>query len=131
MNYGGTNAGLSCAPACVSTINAHYNPAGVCPINQDNGVCGLIAATNINIISGYSQWSCSTLGDTQSNPCASPIWSGVTCSGNNVVSINLYNVGLSGSWINIRKCNFIMELSRNYSNVDWLFNQFNFHKFVQ
>ena len=67
--------------------------------SQDNGLCGLIAATNINGVTGYSQWACSSAGYTSSTPCLSPMWPGVTCNGVNVVSIILENVGLSGNFM--------------------------------
>ena len=45
------------------------------PSLQDQGLCGFIAATNIEIF--YSQWKCNSSGYTVSNPCA---WPGLTCS---------------------------------------------------
>ena len=53
-------------------------------------ICDLISATNIKSISGYHSWSCSTTG------CVG--WPGLTCIGaNKVLSIDLANVGLSGT----------------------------------
>ena len=72
-------------------------PSSVCVYPQDNGLCGLVAATNIQSIAGYSQWSCSTSGYTSSTPCLSPVWPGITCTGSNVInSINIGGCGLSG-----------------------------------
>ena len=86
------NAGISCAPTCVSSVPILNVPSAICPSNQSVGLCGFIAATNIHNISGYSQWSCTTTGVTTTNPCS---WSGITCDGrNNVVSIGIY--GLKG-----------------------------------
>ena len=89
------HSGLTCAPLCLSSIssNAPYIPSTVCVYPQDNALCGLIAATNIQSVSGYSQWSCSTAGYTSTNPCT---WPGLSCNGMNVVSIYINNIGLSG-----------------------------------
>ena len=94
-----SNAGITCAPSCVTSITSSnlYVPSTACPSNQANGLCGLIAATNINSISSYSQWSCTTGGFTSTAPCAIPVWNGLTCSGGAAVVINLYNIGLTGN----------------------------------
>ena len=103
ITYASTNTGITCAPACLSSITSGnvYVPSTVCPMptNQDNALCGLIAATNIQTISGYSQWSCTTLGISSVAACTAPIWAGVACSGSNVVSITAANIGLSGSYL--------------------------------
>ena len=96
---GGSNPSVSCAPACVSSVTTKSVPATVCPVpsSQDIGLCGFIAATNIQSISGYSQWSCSVFGISSAAACTAPIWAGITCSGGNVVSIIAVSVGLTGS----------------------------------
>jgi hypothetical protein len=43
--------------------------------NQDLGICGIVASTNVNSI--YNSWAC-TSNIPNRNPCG---WSGVTCSG--------------------------------------------------
>ena len=92
--YGGNN-GVTCSPLCLFSISSNLTlvPSTVCVYPQDNALCGLIAATNIHSLPGYSQWSCSTAGYTSTNPCT---WPGLTCNGMNAVSINLNNIGLSG-----------------------------------
>ena len=67
-------------------------------------MCDIIAATNIQSISGYSQWSCTTGGFTSTAPCTSPVWNGLVCTGNNVVSITLNNFGLTGILNIYKKC---------------------------
>ena len=95
----GSNTGISCAPLCASSVPIAnlFVPSTVCAYPQDYGLCGLIASTNIQSISGYGQWSCSSLGYTSTNPCAASIWPGLTCNGVNVVSINFFNLGILGS----------------------------------
>ena len=90
-----TNPGLTCAPLCMSSIPIKYIPATTCPSNQEIGMCGLIAATNIANIVGHSTWSCTTLGSTVSNPC-SPVWSGLSCNGSAIISIALGGIGVIG-----------------------------------
>ena len=97
VTNGGSNPGITCAPACVLTIGSRSVPSTACPSNQDIGLCGMIAATNIHSISGYSQWSCTTGGYTSTSPCTSPMWPGVSCVGSNVVSMNIGSLGVTGS----------------------------------
>ncbi len=72
----------------------------VCPSFQDNVLCGLVASTNIQSISGYSMWSCNSNGGmpiTTTNPCLSgSIWVGITCTNNYVSSIAIYSLSLQG-----------------------------------
>ena len=86
-----------CSPSCLSKFGISNVPAvSVCPSAQDvAGLCGFVAATNIQSISGYSSWSCSTAGYVNSNPC-SPLWPGITCVGNAVTGISLTGLSLSG-----------------------------------
>ena len=74
-------------------------PSAVCPTNQEIGICGLIAATNIQSIAGYSQWSCTTLGHTSSNPCSAPVWPGMTCGA--YATLSLGGIRLSGSYATV------------------------------
>ena len=97
----GLNSGITCAPLCVSSVANHVVRSTVCVYPQDIGLCGLIAATNIQSISGYSQWSCTTGGFTSTTPCLSPVWPGVTCSGTVVVGINFDLVGLTGAELRV------------------------------
>ena len=93
---GGSNHGVTCAPYCISSVALNVVPAAICVYPQDNGLCGLIAATNIHNISSYSQWSCTTAGVAATLPCLSPVWPGLTCSSGNIISISLHTIGLSG-----------------------------------
>ena len=94
-----SNLGISCAPLCLSSVPSGnlFVPSTVCVYPQDYGLCGLIAATNIQSTSGYGQWSCSNLGYTSTNPCAVPVWPGLSCNGINAVSINFGSVGITGN----------------------------------
>ena len=65
------------------------------PTFQDNGLCGLIASTNIAALTTYSKWTCSNFGNTTSNPC-SPTWPGISCSGGFVANITIGNIALRG-----------------------------------
>ena len=93
------NHGITCSPVCVSSVYNRVVPSTICVYPQDVGLCGIIAATNIQSKSGYSQWSCTTRGYTTSTPCLSPKWSGVTCNGINVVGINLTSSGITGELV--------------------------------
>ena len=87
-----------CYPSCVTSVsNRDLGSYPVCPSFQDNALCGLIASTNIQSISGYSMWSCNSTGYTTTNPCASgSIWVGITCTNNYVSSIAIYSLSLQG-----------------------------------
>ena len=65
----------------------------LCPIIKADPMCDIIGATNIQTI--QNQWSCTTTGATTTNPCTTS-WSGVGCSGSNIVSINIDSFGVSG-----------------------------------
>ena len=93
-----SNNGITCAPSCLSTVPSKTLPSTTCPSIQDIGLCGMIAATNIHAQSGYSQWNCTTLGKTVTNPCTAPVWNGLACGGNNVTSIVIVSVGLTGTY---------------------------------
>ena len=123
VTAGGSNPGVTCAPLCVSSVTTHAVPSTVCVYPQDNGLCGLIAATNIQSISGYSQWSCATAGYTSSTPCLSPVWPGVSCSGITMVSLAVYSLGLSGILFalcaNDKVMLLLIMIDRNYSLCNW------------
>ena len=74
--------------ACIMVCNMQSVAADV--------MCDVVASTNIQTLSGYSQWSCTTLGVVSTAPCTAPVWSGLICSGSVVVSISLTNIGVSG-----------------------------------
>ena len=61
-------------------------------------MCDIIAATNIQSISGYSQWSCTTAGVTSTAPCTSPLWNGIACTGNSIIVVSISNNGLTGKF---------------------------------
>ena len=57
-------------------------------------VCGMIGSTNVHALN--TDWSCTTAGVSTTNPCY-PAWTGVTCSGGNIVAIQVTAGGkLSG-----------------------------------
>ena len=102
--FGIENAELTCSPLCLSSLSYHSVPSTVCVYPQDKGLCAVIAATNINSKSGYSQWSCTTAGYTTTTPCLAPAWPGLSCSGINVVSISIPNIGISGMKFDFLLC---------------------------
>ena len=82
------NPGLTCSPSCLKSTSGVKIPSTKCPSYQDAGLCGLLASINVQPVSGYSMWNCTTLGATATNPC-SPLWNGVGCFNNTVVNITL------------------------------------------
>ena len=105
VTNGPSNPGITCAPACVSSVPSTAVPTALCsyPSNQESGLCGLVAATNINTLSGYSMWACTASGYAASTPCNSPVWNGIGCIGGNVVYISVSSVGLTGI---VHNCKF-------------------------
>ena len=97
VSNSGTNVAVTCSPLCVSSVNSRSDPSSVCVYPQDNGLCGLIAATNIQSFASYTQWSCTTAGYTTTTPCLSPVWPGLFCNGINVVSIDIVDLSLTGT----------------------------------
>ena len=123
----GSNPGVTCAPACLSSVVHLAVPVIACsnspsgqptvnpsrPSGQPTGrpsgqptirpsaepllyhLCSIIAATNVE--SMYSQWSCTPAGAPALPPCSSPIWPLLVCSGSDVVSLNFYDLYLSGN----------------------------------
>ncbi len=85
-----------CYPSCLTSVsNRNLGGYPICPSFQDNALCGLIASTNIQSISGYSMWSCNSTGYTTTNPCLSgSIWPRITCTNNYVSSIDVNNLSL-------------------------------------
>ena len=67
-------------------------------VNATDPLCDIIAATNIQSISGYSQWSCTTAGVTSTAPCTSPLWNGIACTGNSIIVVSISNNGLTGKF---------------------------------
>ena len=66
-------------------------------VRATDQMCDIIAATNIQSISGYSQWSCTAGGVTSTTPCSAPVWNGLGCSGSNVVFISISSTSLRGN----------------------------------
>ena len=131
VTAGGTNSGITCAPLCVSSVTTHTVPSTVCVYPQDNGLCGLIAATNIQSISGYSQWSCSTAGYTSSTPCLSPVWPGLSCAGSNVVSMSIGGLGIAGTqFLRLAKCCMVVYCFRVNTIICWQFNISHLSRYV-
>ena len=64
-------------------------------------MCDIIAATNIQSITGYSQWSCTTAGVTSTPPCTAPMWAGLSCSGSTVISISAPSIGIVGTVLSL------------------------------
>ena len=89
-----SNPGITCGPLCVSSVTIRVVPSTICVYPQDMGLCGIVAATNIqsNGIQGYGNWSCNTGGVTTSTPCVAPVWPGITCTGIYVVSLSFAGV---------------------------------------
>ena len=114
ITYDGTNHLITCAPSCLTSVISRYLPSTLletCPSSQDDALCGLIAATNIESIASQSMWSCNTNGLTNTDPCSTPQWSGITCDGGMLIvtNINLASVGLAGMiMINHLICRFDM-----------------------
>lgn len=63
------------------------------------GLCGIVAATNITAISGYSMWQCTSSGAVATQPCGSTQWTGLLCNGaGDVVAISLRSLGIAGNY---------------------------------
>ena len=93
----GGNPGVTCAPYCVTSVATRYLPAPICVYPQDVGLCGLIAATDVSSISGYSKWSCTTGGFTSTTPCLTGlVWPGLSCVGLNIVALNVTTKAMTG-----------------------------------
>ena len=89
------NAGITCYADCLSSVTTLQTSGIVCPPDQDIGICGIIAATDIASITNYDEWACDTSGFTTTDPCAGP-WTGVTCASGVVDKVDLNNKGISG-----------------------------------
>ena len=93
MLYLDGNPGVSCYPNCLSSLmilavdsSVPFKP--ICPSFQDAALCGMVSATNVGSV--YSEWSCTTDGLTETNPCiTNAIWRGMTCLGGFVNSISI------------------------------------------
>ena len=98
-----SNPFIRCAPSCLTTVTNSVLPSTVldaCPSFQDDALCGLIAATNIESLTNYNEWSCDTDGFTITDPCAIIVWDGVICNDGYVSSVNLESITLSGiNWV--------------------------------
>ena len=106
VTHSDTNPLITCAPLCLTTVNSRALPATVldsCPSFQDNALCGFIASTDIESKTSYTEWSCNSIGKTNTDPCDpfSSTWTGVTCRGNFIVSISMYNSYLIGKYTTV------------------------------
>ena len=92
VTVNGGNSEITCAPQCLSSVPNLAVPTTICvyPSSQDNALCGLIAATNIQ---SKLNWSCTTDGFTSTSPTT---WPGLMFNGNSVVSINLGSSKIMG-----------------------------------
>ena len=108
--YNTGNSGLTCAPLCLTDAGSSLNklPSTVldsCPTLQDDGLCALVAATNISMINNYDEWSCTTMGFTSTDPCMTG-WTGVSCTSNVVTGLLLDSIGIVGMCRIIMYCIF-------------------------
>ena len=87
------NAGVMCAPTCLSSVANTTLPSTLCVTEQDRGLCAFIAATSISTFISTSMWSCTSMGLAATNPCT---WNGLTCAGNVVTQIALGSSGMTG-----------------------------------
>ena len=94
ITNGGSNPLLTRSPICLTTVADRIIP----PNYQEAALCGFIAATNIESISGYEEWSCTTSGIPSTDSCAATAWSGVTCDSGLVIDIGLNGFGLAGNF---------------------------------
>ena len=92
ITNGGSNPLLTRSPICLTTVADRIIP----PNYQEAALCGFIAATNIESISTKTMWSCNTDGVTTTDPCQATVWSGVSCDGGFVTSINASTIGVTG-----------------------------------
>ena len=101
IDFAGIAPPLACFPACMSTVTTLASGGATegCPTDQENGLCGFIAATDIQVTSGYSQWACDVSGYPSTDPCAGgAVWPGLTCAGAAVpTGVDFDGVALSGS----------------------------------
>ena len=97
----GPNTGLTCYPTCLTSapVTGFTGVTAGCPTDQENGLCGFIAATDIQVTSGYSQWACDVSGYPSTDPCAAggAVWPGLVCNGVMVEGIGISNVPFAGS----------------------------------
>lgn len=74
---------------CACTLKCAYSGF------QDNSLCGIIAATNIEALGTTTMWSCTAGGLTATDPCTVP-WTGITCASGYVSSISISSLTLTG-----------------------------------
>lgn len=94
-----SNANIKCFPDCLTSITTHIFDvvaASGCPSDGEQGLCSLIAATNVQSLVSHTDWACDTNGYAMTDPC---LWAaGIVCSGSlEVVSISLCTIGLMGT----------------------------------
>ena len=90
---------LTCYASCLtSKLSLGVGTVPRCPTSQELGLCGFIAATNIQNSMDHTMWSCNKFGFTNSNPCLlNNHWSGIVCSNGTIISISLINKGVVGT----------------------------------
>ena len=77
-------------------IIMHLVMCNILLVNAADPLCDIIAATNIQSIPGYSQWSCTAGGVASTPPCIAPLWAGISCSGINLENIAIGAIGMTG-----------------------------------
>ena len=100
ISYDNSNPLVTCAPLCLTTVSSRSLPSTIletCPSFQDDGLCSLIAATNIGYLTNYDEWSCNRDGFTITDPCNATMWNGVTCMDGFINSISLNVSALRGT----------------------------------
>ena len=81
----------------MTSVTSSSLPIGVCPSYQDDAICGIVAATNIQSRPDKAMWSCTVDGLPSTDPCSSPVWSGVYCSyDGSIVQLQSFEFGLTG-----------------------------------
>ena len=103
-----SNPFITCYPTCLTSITSK-NFGSIpqdCPDIQESVICNFVSSTNIASIINYDEWSCGINGVPLTDPCGSlsgsnSIWTGLSCSGGVVISLNVSNIGLIGELFTI------------------------------
>ena len=92
------NLFLTCYPDCLTNATL-LNDGGLrrgCPGDQDTGLCGMVAATNIGQIFNMSMWECDSNNAAIIDPCGTPPWNGLICEGIDAKSLDWRELGVTG-----------------------------------
>ena len=86
-------------------ILVHLSPS-VAQTTQEVSVCSFTGATNINSLSSFDEWACTSGGVPLTDPCTPAAWTGIVCSsgGGDIISIQITSKNLEGmydSFVNI------------------------------